>query len=325
MRLISFTWIVVALFVVAAAPARSQDAKFTTWLEGVRTEARQNGISDSILDAAFVGVSPIPRVIELDRSQPESTLTFEQYMARVIPESRVREGRKKLAANRAELEIAQKRFGVQARFIVALWGIETNFGKHTGGFSVIAALSTLAYDGRRSAYFRKELMAALQILEEGHITADAMKGSWAGAMGQSQFMPTSFTRFAVDANGDGRRDIWTTKADVFGSAANYLARSGWQGDRTWGRRVTLPAGFDRSLATLDIQKTLSEWQSLGVRRANGDDLPKVAGMKASLIFPGDEAAPPHLVYENFRTILKWNRSNYFATAVGTLADRIAGF
>lgn len=325
MRLISFTWIVAALAVIVAAPAWSQNTDFATWLEGVRAEARQNGISESTMDAAFAGVAPIPRVIELDRSQPESTLTFAQYMDRVIPESRVREGREKLAANRAELKVAEKRFGVQSRFIVALWGIETNFGKHTGGFSVIAALSTLAYDGRRSKYFRKELMAALQILEEGHIAADAMKGSWAGAMGQSQFMPTSFTRFAVDANGDGRRDIWTTKADVFGSAANYLARSGWQGNRTWGRRVTLPAGFDRSLASLKIQKTLAEWQSLGVRRADGSDLPKVAGMKGSVIFPGDENAPPHLVYENFRTILKWNRSNYFATAVGTLADRIAGY
>lgn len=325
MRFISFTWIVVALAMIAVQPAWSRDADFATWLDGVRVEARQNGISDKTMDAAFAGVAPIPRVIELDRSQPESTLTFAQYMARVIPESRVREGREKFAANRAELEDAQRRFGVQARFIVALWGIETNFGKHTGGFSVVAALATLAYDGRRSEYFRKELMAALQILEEGHITADAMKGSWAGAMGQSQFMPTSFTRFAVDADGDGRRDIWTTKADVFGSAANYLARSGWRGDKTWGRKVKLPPGFDRGLADMKVQKTLAEWESLGVRRADGSDLPKVAGMKASLIFPGDENAPPHLVYENFRTILKWNRSHYFATAVGTLADRIAGF
>ncbi|MBT3170277.1 MAG: lytic murein transglycosylase, partial [Rhodospirillaceae bacterium] len=298
--------------------------EFSVWLADLRAEALGQGISPAILDAALEGVEPIPRVIELDRSQPEGTLTFQQYMERVVPNSRVEKGRKKLAENAAALDAVYKVYGVQPRFIVALWGIETNFGQYTGGFSVVASLATLAHDGRRSAYFRGELLNALRILEEGHITPDAMMGSWAGAMGQSQFMPSSFVKFAIDFDGDGRRDIWTTKADVFGSASNYLAKSGWRGDQTWGRKVKLPGNFDNSLADLKITKTLAAWQKLGVRRANGNDLPRVAGMGASLVFPGGDGGPAFLVYNNYKTVLKWNRSTYFAMAVGHLADRIAG-
>jgi membrane-bound lytic murein transglycosylase B len=276
-------------------------------------------------------------VIELDRKQPEFTMTFGEYLGKVVPESRARKGRKKFAENRELLEKIGTQYGVQPRFIVAFWGIETNFGRHTGGFSVVNALATLAYDGRRSAYFRKELHNALQILNEGHIAPDEMKGSWAGAMGQCQFMPSSFLNFAVDDNDDGRRDIWTTKADVFASAANYLAQSGWQGDQTWGRRVTLPEGFDTGLANLDIIKPLSEWQNLGVRRIDSTDLP-TRQLSASLVLPGGETAPEgvgdskagwaggsrvaFLVYDNYRATLKWNRSTFFAMAVGHLADAI---
>ncbi|MBT4425880.1 MAG: lytic murein transglycosylase [Rhodospirillaceae bacterium] len=307
-------------------PAGAADdvPEFSVWLADLRAEALGQGISPAILDAALEGVEPIPRVIELDRSQPEGTLTFQQYMERVVPNSRVEKGRKKLAENAAALDAVYKVYGVQPRFIVALWGIETNFGQYTGGFSVVASLATLAHDGRRSAYFRGELLNALRILEEGHITPDAMMGSWAGAMGQSQFMPSSFVKFAIDFDGDGRRDIWTTKADVFGSASNYLAKSGWRGDQTWGRKVKLPGNFDNSLADLKITKTLAAWQKLGVRRANGNDLPRVAGMGASLVFPGGDGGPAFLVYNNYKTVLKWNRSTYFAMAVGHLADRIAG-
>ncbi len=310
-----------------AFSARAADApaqEFSDWLVELRAEAIEEGISPAILDAALDGVEPIPRVIELDRSQPEGTLTFAQYMERVVPNSRVEKGRKKLAENKAALDAVHKVYGVQPRFIVALWGIETNFGQYTGGFSVIASLATLAYDGRRSAYFRGELLNALRILEEGHITPKAMMGSWAGAMGQSQFMPSSFVKFAIDFDGDGRRDIWTTKLDVFGSASNYLAKSGWNGDQTWGRKVTLPAGFDNSLASLKITKTLAEWQKLGVRRLNGNDLPIVPGMTASMVIPGGAGGPVFLVYDNYKTTLKWNRSTYFAMAVGHLADRIVG-
>jgi len=308
---------------VWAENKRTPSVLFEIWLEDLRKEALTEGISPEILDAALGAVTPIPRVIELDRSQPETTLTFQQYMERVVPKSRVEKGRQLLREYAAQLAAVHDVFRVQPRFIVALWGIETNFGQYTGGFSVIASLATLAHDGRRSAYFRSELLNALRILEEGHITPEAMVGSWAGAMGQSQFMPSSFVRYAIDFNGDGKRDIWNTKADVFGSAANYLAQSGWNGSQTWGRKVLLPVDFDKSTANLRISKVLSDWQALGVRRANGADLPLVAGMKGSVILPGGEGGPAFLVYDNFRTTLKWNRSIYFAMAVGHLADQIA--
>jgi len=307
---------------VAAATATAQEQSFDDWLRDVRVEALNKGISQGTLDSAFAGVQPIPRVIELDRRQPEFTLTFNQYMDRVVPASRIKKGQRKYLENRELLDPIGRQYGVQPRFIVALWGIETDFGRVTGGFPVIASLATLAHDGRRSAYFRGELFNALQILEEGHISADKMMGSWAGAMGQSQFMPSSFNRFAVDQDGDGRRDIWGTKADVFASAANYLARSGWRDDQTWGREVRVPGGFQPNLVGLKVRKPIGDWQTLGVRRVDGSDLP-TRQLPASILLPQkDESVPAFMVYQNFRTVLKWNRSNYFALAVGKLSDGI---
>jgi membrane-bound lytic murein transglycosylase B len=303
---------------VMAAP----DMKFLEWLEGVRTEARANGISDSILERSLTGIEPIPRIIELDRNQPESTITFTQYIKQIVNGTREKIGREKLEEHREILEQVGQKFGVQPRFIVALWGIETNFGQFTGGFPVVSALATLAYDGRRSAYFRGELMKALQILEEGHIAPEDMKGSWAGAMGQSQFMPSSFLVYAHDHNGDGAKDIWNTLADVFASAANYLKGVGWNDDLTWGREVRLPAGFDISLASLDVVKLIDDWQQLGIRRTDGTDLPS-RDIPASIILPGGPGQPAFMIYGNYRATLRWNRSHYFATAVGLLSDRIA--
>ena len=296
--------------------------EFQTWLRDLRAEAQAKGISAAILDEALSQIKPIPRVIELDRRQPEFTLTFTQYRDRVVPRARIRTGRAKFLANRALLEEIGKKIGVQPRFIVALWGIETDFGRVTGGFKVIPALATLAYDGRRSAYFRKELLNALQILNEGHIAPKDMVGSWAGAMGQCQFMPSSFLAHAIDYDGDGRRDIWTTRQDVFASAANYLAKSGWRSDQTWGREVTLPAGFDRAMADLKVRKPIGDWQAMGVRRAGGGDLPS-RQLAASIVLPEKgKMSPAYMVYNNYRTTLLWNRSTYFALAVGLLADGI---
>ncbi len=314
----------VLLGVLLAGGAMAQDEEaesFAEWREGVRSEALSLGISAATFDAAFSGIEPIPRVIELDRSQPEVTITFAQYLERVVPESRVELGRKLLAKHRDLLEPIGREYGVPPRFIVALWGIETSFGNFLGGFPVIGALATLAHDGRRSAYFRGELLDALRILEDGHIAPDAMVGSWAGAMGQSQFMPSSFVRYAVDYDGDGKRDIWGTHADVFASAANYLSQAGWRSGETWGREVRLPAGFDPALADLKVKRTLDQWQAMGLRRANGADLPQ-ASMSGSVVLPGGEEGPAYLVYDNYRTIMRWNRSFYFATSVGLLADRI---
>jgi len=299
-------------------------AKFTKFVEGVWPDAKARGVSRATFDAAFAEVKAIPRVIDLDRNQPEFSLTFEQYLSRVAPKSRVQKGRKRLAENREVLTRVGKKFGVQPRFIVALWGIETDFGRVTGGFSVISSLATLAYDGRRSKYFRGELLNALEILQQGHITPKAMVGSWAGAMGQSQFMPSSFKAYAIDGDGDGKMDIWGSKEDVFSSAANYLSSVGWRGDQTWGRQVKLPDGFDIKLASLKISKKLGDWQALGVRKLDGADLPP-RQLKASLVLAEKGSTKrAYLVYGNYRSILHWNRSTYFALTVGTLADGIGG-
>ncbi len=315
------TFLALSGWLLAAWPAAAETADFAVWLDEVRAEALERGISASTLETAFFGLQPIPRVIELDRSQPESVLSFDEYMARVVTDSRVDQGRDELRRYGKLLEEVRERYGVEPRFIVALWGIETNYGRNSGSFPVVAALATLAYDGRRSKFFRKELFYSLEILDQRHIEIDRMMGSWAGAMGQNQFMPSSFVNFAVDFDGDGRRDIWTTEADVFASAANYLSQYGWKDEETWGREVRIPAGFEASLADLEIVKPLAEWRALGLGWADGGELP-LRDLEASLIQPGGEEGPAFLVYDNFRAILTWNRSLYFGVAVGRLADRI---
>lgn len=302
-----------------AHPAASQSAGFDTWLADFWIEARSAGVSDTTLDAALTGIQPIERIIELDRSQPEGRLTAAQYLERVVPASRIKAARTRLQRHQPMLERIGAQYGVQPRFIVALWGIETDFGRNTGGFSVVTALATLAHDGRRSAYFRGELLNALKIIDAGHIGADEMNGSWAGAMGQSQFMPSSFLSYAVDQNGDGRRDIWTTQEDVFASIANYLANVGWKDDQTWGRAVQVPDSFDQSLTGLETVKPINAWQSAGVRRLDGTALPS-RQLQASIVQPDGAGTRAYMIYDNFRTTLKWNRSTYFALAVGHLAD-----
>lgn len=317
-----FLGFVLLITLLSGVLLRAETPDFGQWLEGLREEALGAGISPATLEAALAGIEPIPRVIELDRRQPELTWTLEQYMTRIVSEERVARGREKLREHGALLEQVSKKYGVPARFLTALWGIETNYGQTSGGFQVIPALATLAYDGRRSAFFRKELLLALRIVDQGHVTPERMMGSWAGAMGQMQFMPSTFTGYAVDGNGDGKIDLWGSREDAFASAANYLSRMGWDGARTWGRAVRVPPGLDRSVVSLEVRKPLEEWQALGVRRTSGADLPEAPGLTASLIQPDGPATPAYLVYDNFRTILRWNRSQFFGIAVGTLADRI---
>lgn len=318
--------------VASVVPAQD----FAKFLDGVRVEAAQQGISKATLDAALKGIKPINRVIELDRRQPEFTLTFDQYVSRVVTSARIAAGKARYKENAALLEAVGKRYGVQPRFIVALWGIETGFGRSTGGFSIVPALATLAYEGRRAAYFRTELLNALKIIDQGNISAAEMKGSWAGAMGQSQFMPSTFLNYAVDWNRDGKRDIWHDKGDVFASAANFLKQLGWNDKETWGRRVRLPAGFESKLESLKrppseshcsalgrltADKPVEEWQAMGVRRTDGGDLPK-SNILAAIALPEGPSGPALLVYGNFRATLKWNCSISFAAAVGSLADGI---
>ncbi|MBE9519694.1 MAG: lytic murein transglycosylase [Proteobacteria bacterium] len=314
----------ILLLLVFAMPATVFGAAdFSSWLVELRTEARAKGINDETLDRALDGLQPIPRVIELDRRQPEFTQTFWRYLDARVTEGRIKRGRQLLAEHNDLLSRIERRYGVQPRFLVAFWGLETNFGDYLGSFPVIGSLATLAYDPRRSDFFRSELLAALTILDQGHITVDSMFGSWAGAMGQPQFMPSTFVRFAVDEDGDNRRDIWHSLPDVFGSAANFLSKSGWQGDKTWGREVRLPEDFDLDLAGLDTEKTLTAWHILGVRKINNDTLPRV-NIKASIMLPAGHGGPAFLVYKNYRTIMVWNRSNLYAIAIGHLADRLVG-
>lgn len=303
------------------AAATPQD--FTRWLEDFRVEARAAGISQKTLTAALAEVKgPLPRVIDLDRSQPELTQSLAEYVGARVTQQRIAAGQRMLQRYPTWLRRVERGYGVQRRFLVALWGIETNYGEHAGSFPLIQALVTLAHDGRRSTYFRKELLAALHILDTGHIRLANMKGSWAGAMGQCQFMPSSFRRYAVDADGNGQADIWHSVPDVLASAANYLKQSGWQNDQTWGRPVLLPENFDLVLTGLETRLPLARWQALGVRRVNGNNLPH-RGLLASLILPDGPSGAAFLVYDNFRVLLKWNNSNAFAVAIGTLADRLA--
>lgn len=308
-------------------PAFAQSQSFEQWLAEFRIDAKARGISDKIFDEALGDAKPIPRVIELDRNQPEFKMTFDEYLGKVVSKARQRIAAKKMIEHDDILTKVSKKYGVQKRFIITFWGVETSFGRYLGSFNVPHSLATLAYDGRRSAYFRKELLNALQILEEGHITAANMKGSWAGAMGQSQFMPSSFLSYAVDWHGDGQRDIWATTEDVFASTAYYLSQAGWRDDRTWGRKVSIPSNFTmngktaKQLADAKTNVKLAKWSSAGVLAADESALP-TADFKARLIMPSGSDGSAFLVYSNFDSILAWNRSNYYALAIGHLSDTL---
>ena len=315
------------LGLVVAPVANAADHDFAKWLVELRLEAKERGISDRILDAALGNAAPINRVIELDRRQPEFTMTFDEYLGKIASPTRARIAAKMLVEYDEILTKVSKKYGVQKRYIVTFWGVETNFGQYLGSFNVPHALATLAFDGRRGAYFRKEFLNALKILEEGHIAPEKMKGSWAGAMGQCQFMPSSFLSYAVDWDGDGKRDIWATKADVFASTANYLAKAGWRDDITWGREVKLPENFSmngentEALVAGKTRAKLPVWAKAGVLNRDGGALP-TKNLAARLVTPAGSDGPAFLVYSNFDSILDWNRSNYYALAIGHLSDKL---
>ncbi len=317
----------IQLFCIAtlmALPVQANTLPFAQWVQQFKVEASGQGISQSVLDQAFKGVYPDETIIRLDRKQPEGSMTLSQYLTKVVNQSRANQGKRKYQEYRSLLNEIGQRYGVQPRFIIALWGIETSYGQVTGGFNIVEALATLAYDGRRADFFRKELMEAMKILQQGHIGVAQFKGSWAGAMGQSQFMPSTFMGYAQDYNGDGHKNIWTDQADVFASIANYLSQLGWNDKVNWGREVRVPEGFNRAEADLTIKKSVAEWAAMGVTKLDGSTLPNELEIQGSVVFPdGDKGGNrSFLVYENFDYILQWNRSKYFGTAVGTLADMI---
>jgi len=302
--------------------ARAAESDFTAFLAGVRRDAVGQGIRTPTVDVALRGAQFLPHVIELDRKQPERVLTFGEYMEKVVTPQRKEDARHELAANRDLLDAIWRRYGVEPPIIVALWGLESDFGRIPGNYPVVSALATLAFDGRRSAYFRSELIAALRILDQGHIRVEDMTGSWAGAMGQCQFMPSSFLGYAVDYDGDGRRDIWNDRADVLASIANYIGRLGWRGGESWGREVQVPHGFDSRFTGLEVRRPTGEWGRLGVRSSDAGPL-ATRENEASLVMPDGANGPALLVYENFRVIMRWNKSTYFAASVGYLADSMA--
>jgi membrane-bound lytic murein transglycosylase B len=309
----------VPLAVPSLRPARALAAgeDFNSFIASVRRDAITEGIRAGTVDDALRSAEYLPHVIELDQKQPEHTMTLGGFLQKIVTPQKTADGRAALSENWPLLSRVHQRFNVQPRFIVALWAVESDFGKVMGNYSVISSLATLAYEGRRSSYFRPELIAALRIIDQGNIRPEAMLGSWAGAMGQCQFMPSTFLHYAVDLDGDGRRDIWSDRADVLGSIANYIAQLGWHGDQSWGRAVVVPANFDARFAGLDIRRSTADWSRMGVQATDTTPLP---GIEASLVIQDGGSGPTLLVYDNFRTIMKWNKSTYFAAAVGMLAD-----
>ena len=315
------TIIAVLFFLPSSCLAKNGETTFSAWLDQFKTEAVNTGISQQTLDMTLLNIkAPNPKIIVLDHKQPESIQTLAAYLEVRINQQRIRSGRKMMQKYPTWLGRVEREYRVQRRFLVALWGIESSYGKHMGTFSVIHSLMTLAYDGRRSNYFRKELLDALHLIDDGSIPYKRMQGSWAGAMGQCQFMPSSFRLYAVDADNNGSINIWASIPDVLGSADNYLAKAGWKNDQTWGREVKLPQNFDYSQVGLNLRFPLSHWQALGVRRNNGSPLPK-RDLEASLIMPDGSGDSAYLVYDNFRVLMSWNKSKLFALAVGKLSDQ----
>lgn len=311
------------LFVLVSlcGPVQAQSIEFAKWLIDLKYEALQDGVASDTLEKAFKKIKPNELVLKLDKNQPEFKLSLARYLNNTVSTTRVLKGRAKLIENKEILDGIAKRYGVQPRFLIALWGIETDFGRVLGSFPVIEALTTLAYDPRRSAFFRAELLHALHVIDDGLATVKTLEGSWAGAFGGLQFLPSVYRTYAQDYNNNGQVNIWQETGDLFATGANYLAKSGWRSDQTWGRQVLLPDSFNRDLLGLGTNKKISQWQALGVRRLNGADLPD-RDLASSIVWPDKDDPRVFLVYNNFHTLLKWNRSNYYAVAVGLLSDML---
>ncbi len=299
----------------------TQDTSFAGWLASFRQQALRAGISATTFDQAFAGITPDPSIIKADQGQPEFTRPVWEYLDNALAAQRVVRGRTLLRRNLGTLSRIEQRYGVAPEVLVAIWGLESNFGQTQGNKSVIRSLATLAHQGRRPGFAHEQLLAALRILQQGDVLPERMIGSWAGAMGQTQFIPTTYQVHAVDFDGDGRRDIWDSAADALASSAHYLSRSGWRAGVPWGFEVELPEQFDYAQADLQVQKPLSEWRRLGVRTKvtslSGDE-------PASLLLPAGYRGPAFMVFTNFRAILKYNNSTSYGLAIGLLSERLQG-
>ncbi len=300
---------------------RAQDG-FGAFVASVRAEAVAAGVRSSVVDAAFEGVVPNAKVIELDHHQPEFELTWPQYRARVLPQTRLDKARAVYAQETSTLASVTERYRCDPRIVMGIWGLESNFGERTGTYRIVEALATLAYEGRRREYFRKELINALRILEAGDVSPRAMTGSWAGAMGQPQFMPSSYLEYAVDADGDGRRDIWTDRTDVFGSVANYFVKCGWRWGEPWGQPIQAPQALSAGDTGVEHQRTLGEWEAAGVRRADGSKFTR-KDVRGAVLLPDGAGGDAFMVYHNFSVIRRYNSPIFYALGVGLLANAVA--
>ncbi len=306
----------------AAPDDAERDQRFARWIADFSSSARAAGINDATLQSAFEGIRFMPRVTQADGAQAEFTRTVWDYLDSAVSTQRVVRGQDRLLEAGPAVDAAAARYGVPAEILVAIWGMESNYGSFTGDIPTIDALATLGFEGRREAWARSQLLAALKILQNRDIDRAQMVGSWAGAMGQTQFLPSNFLAYAVDADGDGRRDIWGSIPDVMASTANFLARSGWQAGQPWGQEVRLPPGFDLALADGEQRRPALAWADLGVRSVDGLPLPALAD--AALLLPASVRGPAFIVGPNFRTILRYNNSTSYALAIGLLAQALAG-
>jgi membrane-bound lytic murein transglycosylase B len=295
---------------------------FDDWLDQLREDALQQDISAATVNKALANVTIDADVLGRDQGQPEKTITFEEYLQRQLTTKQITRGQELYNEHYQLLSQIHARYAVAPKYILALWGKESRYGGNTGNFNIVEAMVTLAYDGRRADFFRKQLLAALQIIDRGDAEADTMFGSWAGAMGQCQFMPTTFLNYAVDYDGNGKPDIWYSEPDVFASMANYLRAEGWQDDQEWGREVLLARAISANMVGLNVVQPVSAWLQAGVAAADGQTWAD-RGQSASLIQPDGATGRSYLVYHNFRVLMRWNRSTYFATTIGLLADAIA--
>jgi membrane-bound lytic murein transglycosylase B len=302
--------------------------QFAAWIEGVKAEARTKGIREQTLTAAFANTRLNQRVVELNENQPEFNRAIWDYMDSAVSSQRVSKGRTLARKYRKSLGRAEREYGVPGSIITAIWGQESNFGSNLGGFNVVEALATLGFEGRRASFGREQLLAVLKILDEGHITPDRMIGSWAGAMGQTQFIPTVFLQYAKDGNGDGRRDLWATRSDVFASTANYLLGKGWVEDAPCFDEVRLPANFDYSQADVSIEKPVGEWADMSVTLIDGRSLKRRAGQDkdapAAIILPAGHKGPAFIAYPNFKVVLAYNNAVSYALAICQISRRITG-
>jgi membrane-bound lytic murein transglycosylase B len=310
---------------ILGVPERALAAQsFAAWVEGFWPVARAAGITRATYDRAFKGLTPDPKVIEAANFQPEYVKPIGEYIDRVVSDKRIAMGKQKLEENKALLDQLEKRYGVDRTILIAIWGVESNYGTQPGDMNVIRSLATLAYSGTKAAFARQQLIAALKILQHGDISVEQMNGSWAGAMGHTQFIPTTYQMFAVDYDGDGKRDIWADVPDALASTASYLKHANWQAGATWGYEVNLPTDFNPKKVSDKTMKNLGDWQKLGLTRVGGEAFPR-PGDKATLFAPAGSDGPAFLVLNNFRSILHYNVATSYALGVGHLADRLKGY